>query len=66
MTTTDHRYLTLSDVSELTGEDGRTLMHWMDEGKFPTPEVIPPDDIDEDDDTSFWLRTRVEEWMRDR
>jgi len=26
MTTTDHRYLTLSDVSELTGEDGRTFL----------------------------------------
>jgi predicted DNA-binding transcriptional regulator AlpA len=66
MTTADPRYLSLSQVADLTAEDPKTLMRWMDEGRFPTPEVIPPDDLDEEDDTSFWLRSRVEDWMRDK
>jgi predicted DNA-binding transcriptional regulator AlpA len=66
MTTTDPRYLTLSQVCELTGEDAKTLMRWMDQRVFPTPELDSPEDLDEDDDTSYWLRSRVEQWMRER
>ena len=66
MTTTDPRYLTLSQVCDLTGEDAKTLMRWMDQRLFPTPELDFPEDLDEDDDTSYWLRSSVEQWMRER
>jgi prophage regulatory protein len=61
----EERYLKVGDLSALLGVARSTIYRWVNEGHFPKPVILGPEDKASNSSTR-WLRTEVQEWLDSR
>jgi len=61
----DERYLKVGDLVAWLGVARSTIYRWVNEGHFPKPVVLGPEDK-ANNSSKRWLRVEVEQWLDSR